>query len=97
MRRSAAALCFSTLLAVPAQAVESIEHRVESGESLWSIAAQEDVYADPYLWPVIYKFNRDQIKDPGRIYPDQVLQIPIHVDDATRRQAHGESGAPSSR
>ena len=49
MRRSAAALCFSTLLAVPAQAVESIEHRVESGESLWSIAAQEDTLVQPVL------------------------------------------------
>ncbi len=94
MRRAAAAVALALLGAAPASAVETIEHTVASGESLWSIAGQADIYADPYLWPVIYKFNRDQIKDPGRIYPSQVLQIPIHVDEATRREAHGESGAP---
>ncbi|MEE9278816.1 MAG: LysM peptidoglycan-binding domain-containing protein [Myxococcota bacterium] len=94
MRRAAATVALALLGAAPARAVETIEHTVVSGESLWSIAAQADIYADPYLWPVIYKFNRDQIKDPGRIYPNQVLQIPIHVDEATRREAHGASGAP---
>ena len=97
MRGFAAAIGLAALAAVPVRAAETIEHTVESGESLWSIAGQADVYADPYLWPVIYKFNRDQIKDPGHIYPNQVLQIPIHVDKATRRAAQRESGAPRPR
>ena len=71
----------------------TIEHTVEAGETLWSIAAQSDIYADPYLWPVIYKFNRDQITDPARIYPSQTLQIPIDIDEETRKTARSEAGA----
>ncbi len=94
MRSFAASIGILALTTLSANAAETIEHTVESGESLWSIAGQPDIYADPHLWPVIYKFNRDQIKDPARIYPSQVLQIPIHVDEAARRDAHGTSGAP---
>ncbi|MCD4828073.1 MAG: LysM peptidoglycan-binding domain-containing protein [Candidatus Cloacimonetes bacterium] len=34
------------------------------------------IYNDPTRWGVIYRANRDQIKDPNLIYPDQVLKIP---------------------
>ena len=72
---------------------ETFEHVVQQGETLSSISAQADVYADPYLWPVIYRFNRDQIQDPAVIYPNQRLQIPIHVDLETRRTIRAEAGA----
>ena len=71
----------------------TIVHVVQEGETLWSIAAQDDVYADGYLWPLIYKFNRDQIQDPGLIYPSQRLQIPTNIDSETRRLAREEAGA----
>jgi hypothetical protein len=74
---------------------DALVHVVEPGETLWSIAAKPDVYADPYLWPLIYRFNRDQIQDPSRIYPSQKLIIPIHVDPATRRDVRLKAGAPS--
>jgi nucleoid-associated protein YgaU len=90
-------LAAAAVLTTSARSAETIEHVVESGESLWSIAALTQVYDDPYLWPVIYKFNRDQIVDPARIYPEQILQIPIHVDAPARRQAHAEAGAPGAR
>jgi nucleoid-associated protein YgaU len=76
--------------------VATKEYVVRAGESLWSIAARRDVYADPYLWPVIYKFNRDQIKDPGHIYPSQRLLIPVEVDADTRRAARREAGAQAT-
>ena len=83
-------------LGVPAARGEgksaTIEHRVEPGETLWSIAAQSDVYADPYLWPLIYKFNRDQITDPSMIYPNQILQIPVDVGEQAKREARAEAG-----
>ena len=99
MRSLALLLAPVASLALPsaARGAETIEHKVESGESLWSIAALTQIYDDPYLWPVIYKFNRDQIVDPARIYPEQVLQIPIHVDSRARREAHAEAGAPALR
>jgi nucleoid-associated protein YgaU len=76
---------------------EVIVHVVQAGETLWSISEKPDVYADPYLWPLIYKFNRDQIQDPSQIYPSQKLSIPIHVDAATRQQVRAEAGAPDTR
>lgn len=60
---------------------------VNEGEVLWGIAARKDVYADPLLWPIIYKANRDQIKDPRRIYPGQVLSIPRGISNAETREA----------
>ncbi len=79
-----------------ARPAETIEHVVESGETLWSIAGLSDVYDDPYLWPVIYKFNRDQIKDPSRIYAGQRLQIPTHVAAEDRRASHAEARAAAA-
>lgn len=82
------------LLLGAARYSQTLEHVVAVGESLSSIAAQPDVYDDPYLWPLIYKFNRDQIKDPARIYPGQRFQIPIRLDATARRDARREAGAP---
>ena len=49
-------------------------HVVQPGETLWHIAAQ--VAGDPHLWPRLYRANRDQIVDPSRLHPGQVLSIP---------------------
>ncbi len=96
MRRVSVALALVSLTLVAGnRRPETIEHVVEAGETLWSISAQPDVYADPYLWPVIYRFNRDQIQDPAVVYPGQVLQIPIHVDLETRRILREEAAGLS--
>ena len=50
-------------------------HVVKSGECLWWIAEYEDIYNDPFMWPLIYNANRDQIKNPDLIYPGQTLRI----------------------
>ena len=49
---------------------------VVSGDSLWGISAQDTIYGDPYLWPLIYKANSGQIKDADLIYPGQYFYIP---------------------
>jgi len=54
---------------------ELTEHVVIKGETLWWIAEYKQVYNDPFQWPLIYKSNRSQIKDPDLIYPDQVFKI----------------------
>jgi len=56
-----------------------VDYMVEKGDHLWGISEKETVYADPYMWPRIYRANRDQIEDPDLIYPNQVLVIPIAV------------------
>jgi len=51
-------------------------HIVIKGETLWWIAEYKQIYDDPFQWPVIYKANRSQIKDPDLIFPDQNFVIP---------------------
>jgi len=54
-------------------------HEVMRGETLPQIAGRSDVYNDQTLWPLLYRANRDQIRDPGHIRPGQVLIIPRNV------------------
>ena len=78
--------------AASARAESTVEYEVQPGETLWSIAAQDEIFGDPYLWPLLYKFNRDQIKDPSRIYPRQRLQIPVDPNASVRSTARSEAG-----
>lgn len=67
-------------------------HMVRRGETLPRIAARQDVYGDSSLWPLLYRANRDQIKDPRTIWAGQVLRIPRNLgrDEIAeaRRYAH---------
>ena len=49
---------------------------VVSGDNLWSIAGQDSIYSNPFMWPLIYKANSGQIKDADLIYPGQYFYIP---------------------
>lgn len=62
--------------------VDKVE--VQPGENLATISARVEVYKDALLWPLIYKANRDQIKDPKEIFVGQTLVIPR---DKTRDEA----------
>ena len=50
-------------------------YSVVRGDNLWDISGKSDIYGDSYQWPLIYKANRDQIKDPDLIFPGQNLEI----------------------
>jgi LysM repeat protein len=72
----------------PSQPPADIRHyTVKVGENLYTIARQPFIYADGMLWPLIYRANRDQIKDPRQIYPGQVLNIPRDISDPDKEQA----------
>jgi hypothetical protein len=47
---------------------------VKKGDSLWKIAGK--VYHNPLKWPRIYRANKEKIKNPNRIFANQVLIIP---------------------
>jgi len=51
---------------------------VVTGDTLWGISGMDIIYKDNFLWPLIFKTNRDQIKDPDLIYPKQ--EFLIHHD-----------------
>ncbi|OHB31685.1 MAG: hypothetical protein A2X79_07770 [Desulfuromonadaceae bacterium GWB2_53_15] len=53
-------------------------HTVRRGETLPQIAARSEIYNDSSLWPIIYRANRDQIRNPKQLWPGQVLKIPRH-------------------
>ena len=48
----------------------------ERRESLWRIAEYPQWYSDPFLWPRIWRRNRDLIQNPDLIYPGWQLIIP---------------------
>ncbi|HUT04885.1 MAG TPA: hypothetical protein VM163_13445 [bacterium] len=73
------------------QPVAPILHSVVQGECLWCIAGYSTVYSDPFLWPLIYSANRDQIKDPDLIFPGQVFEVPRDSTDVEKAEARHEA------
>lgn len=53
----------------------SSQYTVERGDSLWAISGKQEIYGNPYEWPLIYKANQDKIQDADLIYPGQVFDI----------------------
>ena len=47
---------------------------VQPGQNLWRLARA--AYGAGMRYTVIYRANQDQIRDPGRIYPGQVFNVP---------------------
>lgn len=54
---------------------DSKRHKVARGESLWTISARPDIYANPWLWPLIWQANRDTVKTPTALRAGQTLKI----------------------
>jgi nucleoid-associated protein YgaU len=58
---------------------------VQPGTTLWRIAHR--AYGSGLRYTVIYQANRDQIRDPNRIYPGQVFAVP---------DGSGSAGSPAA-
>jgi len=59
-----------------AEEMEYKEYKIQKGDTLWDVSSKE--IRDPFLWPKIWKENPD-IKNPDRIYPDQLIKIPLRL------------------
>jgi nucleoid-associated protein YgaU len=60
----------------PPQAADAYTqyHEVQKGDTLGKIA--EKYYGDSSLYKTIFEANKDQLKDPNKIFPGQKLRIP---------------------
>lgn len=68
----------------------TVDYMVERGDNLWNIAKKESVYDDPYMWPRIYRANKEMIKDPDLIYPKQKLAVPYGVAENQHLVTRGD-------
>ena len=62
-------------LMVKAPAPEATFYTVKSGDTLSKIAREH--YGDAGRYPEIFEANKPMLKDPDKIYPGQVLRIPV--------------------
>jgi nucleoid-associated protein YgaU len=66
------------------------QYTVLRGDHLWKIAKKPEIYDNPFQWIRIYCVNKDQIKNPDLIYPDQDLNIARGVGDNEHLVVKGE-------
>jgi nucleoid-associated protein YgaU len=63
-------------VAYAVKAIYTVRLIPDRRDSLWRIAANKDVYGDPFQWPKIWRRNRKLIRNPDLILPGWQLAIP---------------------
>lgn len=71
---------------------QPVSYTVHRGETLPQIAARVEIYNTASLWPLIYRANRDQIRDPKQLWPGQILKIPRSYSREEALEAKRYSG-----
>ncbi|MCX7769842.1 MAG: LysM peptidoglycan-binding domain-containing protein [Proteobacteria bacterium] len=72
-------------------------YTVKEEDTLEKIAELPFIYNDKYYWPLIYKYNRDQISNPKRLYKGQILKIPRNITMDEIYKAREDAGAISPK
>lgn len=88
------ALAAGVLAAQPLAAQDTTQartHTVVRGDNLWDLS--QTYLGNPFLWPEIYRLNRDVVEDPHWIYPGEVLRLP--GPEVQVAQAPGAPAAPT--
>ncbi|MCX7991053.1 MAG: LysM peptidoglycan-binding domain-containing protein [Proteobacteria bacterium] len=72
-------------------------YTVKENETLEEISSYPFIYNDGYYWPLLYKYNRNQIRDPKKLYAGQILKIPRNISLEEIYKAREEAGAKNNR
>lgn len=72
-------------------------YTVKEKETLEEISSYPFIYNDSYYWPLLYKYNRNQIRDPKKLYQGQILKIPRSISLEEIYKAREEAGAKNFR
>lgn len=67
-------------------------YTVKEGEALDDISAYPFIYNDSQYWPLLYKYNRNQIRDPKKLHAGQILKVPRNISLDEIYKARQEAG-----
>ena len=68
-------------------------YTVQPNDTLWTIAAKKEVYGSGWLYPLIYKANKELLRNPNNLKTGTELNIPRGLSQAQQEAAKEEAMA----